>query len=183
MSNDQPHEWSEGYGTQSTGTHRLAEQPQPGSSSIVAYPGAGQSESNGGPSQTHDDGAIRAATTHLITATTSAVQPLPAVQPAPPSDNSSPEGGPSSIDSESLQTHIGHLARKRTLSASAATGRAVKKIRKPRSCPKCGREEGCNGRQRASRCEYSCRDCGQKACRGRNSKRPGKPCWDAKWDE
>ncbi len=81
----------------------------------------------------------------------------------------------------STEQQLEQLALMRAHNKAKAAEPAAKKTRAPRSCPKCGRVEDCVGRQASKRCPYPCRDCGQKDCRGRNSKRKDKPCWEA-WD-
>ncbi|KAF8056942.1 hypothetical protein FPV67DRAFT_1637573 [Lyophyllum atratum] len=70
------------------------------------------------------------------------------------------------------------LARKRA--ADTLVGPPEKRPRKPRTCRKCAVEK-CPGRRNINLCKSQCRDCGNVACRGRNSKDPNKPChrgWD-----
>lgn len=66
------------------------------------------------------------------------------------------------------------IARTKTLSKPPA-------VRKPRTCFKC-RQPDCKGKRSAKSCQNACRDCGQRACRGRNSRHPTKPCHTA-WED
>lgn len=57
-----------------------------------------------------------------------------------------------------------------------------KKQRKRRTCAKCATSD-CSGSQSSAYCKNKCQDCGERNCRGRNSRKPGKLCsspglWD-----
>lgn len=72
------------------------------------------------------------------------------------------------------------LASNRAREVIARPG-TTKKERKKRTCPKCAKAE-CDGKKGASLCKNACRDCGQRSCRGRNSKAPTKKC-DVAWND
>ena len=69
---------------------------------------------------------------------------------------------------------IEKLARKR-VADSLAERLPTKKARKRRTCVKCA-EPTCPGSQTVKNCRSSCRDCGERSCKGRNSKKPSTPC-------
>jgi len=94
-------------------------------------------------------------------------------------DNSSEVPNTSSTErasASSLPTRetMEKLARKR-VADSLAEHVPVKKARKRRTCIKCA-EPVCPGSQTVKNCQNPCRDCGEKSCRGRNSKKPMTPC-------
>ena len=76
-----------------------------------------------------------------------------------------------------MRTLIDHRVR-----ADVARAQPVAKKRKRRTCAKCARNE-CSGSQKSSNCRNPCQDCKQTTCRGRNARKPKKPCntpglWD-----
>ncbi|KAF8809041.1 hypothetical protein BYT27DRAFT_7095061, partial [Phlegmacium glaucopus] len=93
---------------------------------------------------------------------------------------SATEGVQSSSNLTSLSIE-GYIARKR-VGECLQRAEPVKRTRKDRTCQKCGRVD-CNGRKEVRLCQNPCQDCRGHSCRGRNSKRPKKPCWDASWDD
>ena len=82
----------------------------------------------------------------------------------------------SNPSSERLTTRetIEKLARKR-VADSLAERLPAKKARKRRTCVKCA-EPRCPGSQTVKNCKNPCRDCRERSCRGRNSKKPSTPC-------
>ncbi|TFK86323.1 hypothetical protein K466DRAFT_576438 [Polyporus arcularius HHB13444] len=91
--------------------------------------------------------------------------------------SAAPTPGPSATSRASDQLMA--VARKRALTDVYAP--PSKKPRQPRTCAKCGDSRNCPGRSAARLCPKPCQDCGQRACRGRNSKRPHRSCMDG-WD-
>jgi len=96
------------------------------------------------------------------------------------------ENGTVSTDTTKKAAHLTFAA---TLSSKASRKRVGEdlkhaepphKIRKKRTCQKCG-EEDCPGKKLVAYCRRPCQDCGKVACRGRNSKKPSVPCSRA-WD-
>ena len=81
----------------------------------------------------------------------------------------------------SPQTLLNALANQKVANDAAKSQASQKSWkRKRRTCAKCARE-GCPGSQRVANCLNPCRDCGKINCRGRNTKRPQRPChlgWD-----
>jgi len=69
---------------------------------------------------------------------------------------------------------IEKLARK-CVADSLAERLPAKKARKHRTCVKCA-EPMCPGSQTVKNCKNPCRDCGERSCRGRNSKKLSTPC-------
>lgn len=68
------------------------------------------------------------------------------------------------------------LSRKRAAD-SIENSVPTKKRKGPRHCMRCGSVE-CPGRKARSSCQNPCQDCGAYGCRGRNSGKPLKPCYD-----
>ncbi|KAF6762926.1 hypothetical protein DFP72DRAFT_1140138 [Ephemerocybe angulata] len=71
------------------------------------------------------------------------------------------------------------MSRKRVADTYSAREPA-KPRRRPRTCAKCTSKD-CKGKKVRSLCKNDCPDCGKGECQGRNSRRPGKKCWEA-WD-
>ena len=72
------------------------------------------------------------------------------------------------------------LARKR-VAEELINSQPQKKVRKRRTCRKCGRPE-CPGSQRVQNCRNPCQDCGKIQCEGRNPKlKNDTPC-DRAWE-
>ncbi len=90
-----------------------------------------------------------------------------------------PGASTSTAPTDSLRAHLEAAARKRA-SESLATEPAHKKQRRERHCAKCDSTD-CRGRKSVDLCMNPCRDCLKLTCRGRNTKRPTKPCYLG-WD-
>ncbi|KAF8971764.1 hypothetical protein BDZ97DRAFT_1650717, partial [Flammula alnicola] len=71
----------------------------------------------------------------------------------------------------------GYISRKRVGDHLVRTEPA-KRARKPRRCQKCFKD-GCKGKKEVRFCGAVCLDCKKSSCRGRNSKKPDVPCWEA----
>ena len=87
--------------------------------------------------------------------------------------------------SHTLQTNLdirqqAELLAQRRVADSVAKSKPVSAPRKRRTCRKCAKPE-CPGSQKVSNCKNPCRDCRTVSCRGRNSKRPEKTCYEG-WD-
>ena len=92
--------------------------------------------------------------------------------PVLPQQDQPPNSSPN--ERFTTQETIEKLARKR-VADSLAECLPAKKARKRRTCVKCA-EPTCPGSQTVKNCKNPCRDCGEKSCRGRNSKKPSTPC-------
>jgi hypothetical protein len=75
-----------------------------------------------------------------------------------------------------------YLARQRAQINSLPPAQPDKKKRKTRTCAKC-QSEKCPGNANRKWCKSACFDCGEKSCRGRNTKQPNRTCKEASWDE
>ena len=84
--------------------------------------------------------------------------------------------GPSSLQQPSIPM-AEQLARQRVRESVENARNSSKKLRKRRTCAKCG-EPTCPGSQKVPNCKNACQDCGKRECRGRNTKRPNKPCYE-----
>lgn len=107
--------------------------------------------------------------------------PLPDIRPT---CTSLPMPPPSTVASLAPQT-AGNFAPSESLSrkcviANIMNSRPTKKPRKRCTCVKCANVD-CPGSQKVSNCRNPCQDCKKTDCRGRNSKRPDKPCSHA-WE-
>ena len=91
-----------------------------------------------------------------------------------PQQNRPPNSSPSSKRFiNTTQETIEKLARR--VADSLAERLPAKKARKRRTCVKCA-ELLCPGSQTVKNCKSPCRDCGERSCRGRNSKKPSTLC-------
>ncbi|KAE9382446.1 hypothetical protein BT96DRAFT_1010633 [Gymnopus androsaceus JB14] len=119
----------------------------------------------------------------IINATETSLQPHHVTQGFDVGSVTSVSGTSNSGSAESNQTHPNiidmatQISRQRTMDAQPS--QAIKKQRNSRHCIRCGQAPGqCNGAGAWYRCQYPCRDCGEKSpksCAGRDSKAPGKP--------
>jgi hypothetical protein len=75
-----------------------------------------------------------------------------------------------------------YLAKQRAQIISLPPMRPDKRGRKTRTCAKC-QSEKCPGNANRKWCKSVCFDCGQKSCRGRNTKQPRRTCKEATWDD
>jgi hypothetical protein len=135
------------------------EEPSHRSSSFetVAYPGQPDGQINTGSSEQPHTSSSQAASS----------------QQNPPS-TSNPNTESSAITPrETLEK----LACKQ-VADSLAERLPMKKARKHQTCVKCA-EPTCPGSQTVKNCKNPCRDCGERSCRGRNSKKPSTLCHQA----
>ncbi len=108
---------------------------------------------------------------------------IPLVDPEPSSHTAVHAVPPATVSPPpNLQAPENHhkvaelLARQRVVDKVKAS-RPKENERKSRTCRKCA-QPLCKGRQRVSNCMNPCQDCGRIDCKGRNTHRPEKPCYE-----
>ncbi|KAF6754755.1 hypothetical protein DFP72DRAFT_1009356 [Ephemerocybe angulata] len=107
--------------------------------------------------------------------------------PSPMDDDENGAGNtaPSSSTPDTAQPATVHevmeaMSRKRVADTYSAREPAKRSRRGPRHCAKCTLQD-CKGKKSRNLCGNVCPDCKRPECPGRNSRRPGKKCWEA-WD-